>query len=266
MTSRWILLSFVPSLVLFSCFGLTACSSGSSSALPPSPPASKGLEDSSVPAVPDTSSATTDGSAAMAAGDAGTDAAPGCPGVPIVPDSTGFVAPGSNPLGITGSWFVYSDCADLGGVNCAMVNSPDAGGFPNDGGVMCTSGTTSTATGAWGAGIALELNDGPPQMPYNTVDAGITGFCFQLTGPTIPQTSVRVAFPTADNNDNAYFKAVSTVGQHTVLFSQAAQGNWVTTPQPFQPTAVTLIQFQIPSSSTPIPWNFCIGGLTAVVQ
>lgn len=184
-----------------------------------------------------------------------------------MPDSTGFVAPGSNPLGITGSWFVYSDCADLGGVNCAMVTSPDAGGFPNDGGVMCTSGTTSTAAGAWGAGIALELNDGPPQMPYDTVDAGITGFCFQLTGPTIPSTSVRVAFPTADNNDNAYFKAEYRPGQYTVLFSQTAQGPWVTDPQPFEPTAVTLIQFQIPSAtSAPVPWDFCVGGLTAVVQ
>jgi len=187
--------------------------------------------------------------------------------VAIVPDDTGYVAPGSNSVRITGSWFVYSDCADLGGVDCSMVTSPDAGSFPNDGGVMCTSGTTSTASGAWGAGIALELDDGPPQMPFDTVDAGITGFCFVLSGPTIPSTSVRVAFPTEDNNDDAYFKAVYTAGAHTVLFSQIAQGSWVTTATPFQPTAVTLIQFQIPSSPTaPIPWDFCVSGLTAVVQ
>jgi hypothetical protein len=187
--------------------------------------------------------------------------------VAIVPDGTGFVAPGGNSVGIHGSWFVYSDCADLMGHNCAMVTAPTGTGFSNVNGAMCTSGTTSTATGAWGAGIALELNDGPPQLPFDTVAAGIKGFCFVLTGPAIPSTTVRVAFPTQNNNDNAYFKSVTTPGPHTVVFSDTAQGSWVTTPQPFEPTKVTLIQFQIPSSPTAsIPWDFCVEGLTAVTQ
>ena len=200
------------------------------------------------------------------ASDAG-DSGPGCTGVPIVPDGTGMVATGSNSVGIHGSWFVYSDCADLQGKNCATVTTPAMSGFPNTGGAMCTSGSTSTATGAWGAGIGLELNDLPPQQPFDTVAAGIKGFCFQLTGPTLPATTVRVAFPTQDNNDNAYFEAETTAGQHTVLFTDIAQGSWVTTPQPFEPTKVTLIQFQIPSSTTvSVPWNFCVEGLTAVMQ
>jgi hypothetical protein len=196
------------------------------------------------------------------------DAAAGCPGVPIVPDATGFVASGSNSVGIHGSWFVYSDCTDLKGKNCAMVTTPSSTtSFPNVGGAMCTSGTTSMATGAWGAGIALELNDGPPQMPFDTVAAHMTGVCFQLTGKTIPTTTVRVAFPTKDNNDNAYFEAVSSVGQHSVLFSKIAQGSWVTSPQSFEPSAVMLMQFQIPSSTTAsIPWDFCVEGLTAITQ
>ncbi len=203
--------------------------------------------------------------------DGATDSAPGCPGIPIVPDDAGFVVPGSNPLGIHGSWFVYSDCNDLGGVNCTTVTSPPTNVFPNSGGKMCTSGQTSTAPGAWGAGIALELNDGPPQLPYDTVDAGILGFCFQLSGTTLPTTTVRVAFPTTEDNDDAPFKAVTTFGQHTVLFANTAQGSWVTTKQPFDPTQVTLIQFQIPSLSTatvpaPVPWDFCVEGLTAVTQ
>jgi hypothetical protein len=173
----------------------------------------------------------------------------------------------ANSVGIHGSWFVYSDCNDLKGQNCAMVTTPPMNSFPNTGGKMCTSGQTSSAAGAWGAGIALELNDGPPQQPYDTVANGLKGFCFVLSGATIPSTMVRVAFPTQDNNDNAYFEAVSTPGQHTVLFSDIAQGSWVTTPSPFEPTKVMLIQFQIPSSTTaPVPWDFCIEGLTAVTQ
>ncbi len=113
-----------------------------------------------------------------------------------------------------------------------MVKTPIAKSFPNTGGKMCTSGQTSTGAGAWGAGIGLELNDGPPQMPYDTVAHGIKGFCFQLSGPTIPSTSIRVAFPTKNNPDNAYFSAVTTPGPHTVLFANTAQGSWVTTKTP----------------------------------
>jgi hypothetical protein len=212
-----------------------------------------------------------DGSASLPLDGAGSDeeAGSGCVGVPIVPDAQGSVVVGTNSVGIHGSWFVYSDCADLGGVDCATVTTPPANSFPNTGGKMCTSGMTSMATGAWGAGIALELNDGPPQQPFDTTAQGIKGFCFQLSGATIPSTTIRVAFPTKDNNDNAYFEPVTLLGQNTVLFSDPgfAQGSWVTDKMPFEPTLVTLIQFQIPSSPTaPVPWDFCIEGLTAVTQ
>jgi hypothetical protein len=203
---------------------------------------------------------------AAAGGDTATAAGP-CTGVPIVPDENGSVSAGSNSVGIHGSWFVYSDCTDLQGHNCAMVSSPTGTSFANVGGKMCTSGQTSMAAGAWGAGIALELNDGPPQQPYDTTAHGVNGFCFNLSGPTIPSTTVRVAFPTQDNNDNAYLEAVSTPGLHNILFSDIAQGSWVTSKSPWEPTKVMLIQFQIPSSTTaPVSWNFCVDSLTAIVN
>jgi hypothetical protein len=147
------------------------------------------------------------------------------------------------------------------------VTTPSANAFPNVGGKMCTSGMTSTATGAWGAGIALELSDGPPQQPYDTTAHSVTGFCFELSGPTIPSTTLRVAFPTQDNNDNAYFEAESTPGMHSVSFSDTAQGSWVTAKAAFEPTKVMLMQFQIPSSpAAPVPWDFCVQGLTALTE
>jgi hypothetical protein len=159
--------------------------------------------------------------------------------------------------------------------NCAMVTSPTAvGAFPNVGGKICTSGTNSTAANAWGAGVGLELNDGPPQMPYNTVTHGVKGFCFDVTGsttsstPVLPSTTgIRVAFTTTENNDNAPFEAVTTPGTHTVLFADTAQGSWVTTKTTFDPTMVVLVQFQIPASTTEaVAWDFCISNLTAVTE
>jgi hypothetical protein len=205
-------------------------------------------------------------SSGAGAGNAGS-AGVGCQGTPIVPDSGGFVAPGSNPLGIHGSWFVYSDCVDQKGKNCSTVTTPVGSTFANVGGKMCTSGSTAAATGAWGAGIGLELNDLPPQQPYDTTLHGIKGFCFVLSGTTIPSTTIRVAFPTKNNPDNAYFEAVSTPGTHAVLFADTAQGTWVTTKTAFEATQVMLLQFQIPSSPTaPVPWDFCIEGLTAITN
>jgi hypothetical protein len=132
---------------------------------------------------------------------------------------------------------------------------------------MCTSGTTSTAAAAWGAGIGLELNDGPPQQPYDTTAHGVKGFCFVVSGTKIPSTTIRVAFPTKDNPDNAYFAPVSTPGTHTVLFADTMQGPWVANKTAFEPTKVMLLQFQIPSSTTaPVSWDFCIEGLTAITN
>jgi hypothetical protein len=219
--------------------------------------------------------ATTAGAGGAIAGSGGAGAGTGgatgtgtaCPGVPIMPDAMGMVATGSNTVAIHGSWFEYSDCTDLKNVNCSTVTTPPANSFPNTGGKMCTSGHTSMASGAWGAGIGLELNDGPPQMPYDTTAHNVIGFCFVLSGTTIPSTGIRVAFPTKNNNDNAYFEAVTTTGQHTVLFSDTAQGSWVTTKSAFEPKLVMLLQMQIPSSTTaPVPWDFCIEGLTAITQ
>jgi hypothetical protein len=187
--------------------------------------------------------------------------------VALIPTTTGYIAPGSNSVGIHGSWFIYSDCT---GAGCATVTSPTgAGAFPNVGGKICTSGMTGTAANyAGGAGVGMELNDGPPQMPYDAVTYGVKGFCFQLSGTTIP--TINVAFTTQNNVDyNAWYEPVSGAGTHQVLFTDPGFTQGTETPKQatFESTAVMLVQFQIPASLTaPVPWNFCIDGMTAVTQ
>jgi hypothetical protein len=257
--------------------GGSSSSSGGSSASGGSSSSSGGASASGGSSSSSGGSSASGGSSSASGGSSGSGGTPGsggssstgsgCPGVAIAPDNMGLVSTSSNSLGIHGSWFEYSDCADLGGKNCSTVTTPPAASFPNTGGKLCTSGQTSMASGAWGAGIALELNDGPPQRPYDTTAHAVKGFCFQLSGTTIPSTSIRVAFPTKNNNDNAYFSAITTTGQHTVLFSDTAQGSWVTTKSAFEPTMVMLVQFQIPASTTAtVPWDFCVEGFTAITE
>jgi hypothetical protein len=193
----------------------------------------------------------------------------GCVGVAITPDATGYVAPTSDSIGINGSWFVYSDCTDLGGVNCSTVMSPPASSFPNVAGSMCTSGTTSANASAWGAGIALELNDDGAnhvQSPWDATAQSVTGFCFQLSGTAIPP-GLRLAFKTTTSGDDAPFKSIAGAGSHTVLFSQTGPGSWFKNTSPLDTHNIVLVQFQIPSSSgKTIPWDFCVSGMTAVTQ
>ncbi len=237
--------------------GSTSTAAASSSS---STSVSTGSQSGSAPATED---------AAAADDGATSEAGSGCPGMAITPDATGYVAPASNSLGLNGSWFVYSDCVDLNGVNCSTVTSPPTTSFPNTGGSMCTSGTTSANASAWGAGIALELNDdgaSHKQSPWDATAAGVLGFCFQLSGSAVP-AGLRLAFTTTTSGDDAPFKAVGSAGSHTVLFSQTGPGSWFKNTSPLDTHNLVLMQFQIPATSgKAIPWDFCVSGMTAVTQ
>jgi hypothetical protein len=192
--------------------------------------------------------------------------------VPIVPDDTGYVAATSNSLGIHGSFAIYSDCTDLKNTNCSVITTPSPiTPFTNVGGKLCTSGTTSTATKAWGAGILLELNDGPPQEPYNLTSHGITGFCFVLSG-AIPSTSIRFEITTTEVSENGPMVSITSLGASTVLLTQMAYPSWATSTPAFDATQAQLLQWMVPANNptngtaTVVPWDFCLEGVTAITQ
>ena len=232
--------------------------------------------------------AAVDGPADLGAGDA---ASP-CPGVPIVPDPTGFVAAGSNAVGIVGAWYAYYDCNDytyfnlgtpMPGANCSNVIAPMPGGMfaPTAGPAptparMCTSGTTVpavTEAGAewqthWGAGIGLDLNNpSGTKLDFDALAAAggpIRGFCVAISGNTIPQLHMNL--PTDQNiTDNWYFETVAKAGVHEVLFSDASLKQLTATTTPFDPSKLQSIQFLIPADpDVPVPWDFCIDQLTVL--
>src|SRR5436190_23281634 len=63
------------------------------------------------------------GTSAAGGGSGGGGAGQTTPGTPLVWDATGFVAAGTNPFGIQGPFYFYSDCDPPSGLPCTM---PDA--------------------------------------------------------------------------------------------------------------------------------------------
>jgi hypothetical protein len=216
----------------------------------------------------------------------------GTVGIPIMPTEDGWVDMTSNELGIQGAWYPYGDaygeakCIAAGWTaeQCSIITTPDpnAEGFPNTGGAMCTSGTGAqvlTPEGSsdpdygnmWGSGIGLDLNnpgDGATKSEFNATANGVVGISFDLD----VQAPLRVEFPmtaTEGHPDGSnYWGATSswpnspvTVGTNTVLFSDVHHPNGAV---PLDPANVSIlsIQFHVPTvTSGAQPYSFCISNL-----
>jgi hypothetical protein len=209
-------------------------------------------------------------------------ASEGCVGDGIIPDSNGYVASGTNASGISGSWALYSDCDDYGpldagssdpGKNCSSITAPMAGQpfAPQPGTAqMCTTGTTVQVLSddqwplRWGAYISLSLNDpSGTAADFDATAAHVRGFCFYVSGFTVPV--FRVRFPTDQGftDRNWYQATLEHEGWHSVLFSDLGQVKPTSTP--FDPSKILSIEFEIPASRLEtVPWDFCIDGLTAL--
>ncbi|MGC4067482.1 MAG: hypothetical protein QM784_23105 [Polyangiaceae bacterium] len=168
---------------------------------------------------------------------------PGNGSCPLTPSAdTGWIDGATNDCMVQGAWYSYNDCNTSPG-DCTTDQKPAVGGdgFPNEGGKMCTSGTTVAINEAyetkWGAGIGLNLNQpggDDTKNPIGTLPKAIKGFRFKLEGSAFPK-ELRVTFPTATTEKTGHFKKLSSpkAGEYTVLFTEAAQGDWVTSPVGF---------------------------------
>jgi hypothetical protein len=210
------------------------------------------------------------------------DSSEGCTGDGIVPDLIGFVAADTNASGITGTWSVYADCDDYApleagvpepGKTCSAVAAPVAGQpfVPQPGTAqMCTKGSTVQVLAddewplRWGAYIALDLNEvGGNAQDFDATAVGIRGFCFYVSGYTVPV--FRVRFPTDQGitDRNWYQSTLEYEGWHRVLFSDLGQVDPTNTP--FDPSKIVSIEFEIPASRLEtVSWDFCIDGLVAL--
>jgi hypothetical protein len=240
---------------------------------PGAPPADGGA---SVDAVSDDSSED--------AGDPATTEEPSdeCSGDGIVPDATGFVAADTNASGITGAWTVYTDCDDYGsleagapepGKDCSVVSSPAPGSplTPQAATAqICSAGTTVQVLSEdqwplrWGAYMALDLADpAGSAQDFDATAAGIRGFCFYVSGDSVPAFRVRFPTDTGITGRNWYQVTLQHEGWHQVLFADL--GQVVPTDIAFDPSKLLSIEFEIPASRVEaVPWDFCIDGLVAL--
>lgn len=220
-------------------------------------------------------------------------------GVVLVPDETGWIdgmATG-NTVGVQGAWYPYGDAYGEAkcliahtAAECSVIMTPDpvATGFPNQGGMMCTSGSVAQVLGTppdyanmWGAGIGLDLNAtggaNSVKEPWNADMYGVKGISFVLD--KVPVPGLRVEFPipsteggTAGSNywgatgsyPNSNVKAgVNVIRWDAVKAPVGAMG----TEAPNHQQMLLAIQFHVPS--TPAArgmYDFCVSELKFLTE
>ncbi|HEX6275518.1 MAG TPA: hypothetical protein VFZ53_20900 [Polyangiaceae bacterium] len=229
--------------------------------------------------------------------------------VRIVPSPEGWVQDGEPPgtLGVQGAWYPYGDkygaakCTTVGlhePDECSTITSPDPliPGFPNVGGVLCTTGETAVVlpcksgvplcppgtpdySNMWGAGIGLDLNatgatDAGPgtKLPYDPDAHGVAGVAFELS--EVPLAKLRVEFPmllpdgtsTEDHPDGSPYWDASDDYPPSPVTTGRNEVRWADVRSPrtnyeFDRTKILSVQFHVPavtSGSERAPYSFCI--------
>ncbi len=121
----------------------------------------------------------------------------------------------------------------------------------------------------WGAVMGLNLNQpidpatmmGAEPMPYDA--SALSGFAFDINGPTIP-SSLRFV---AEGIDGQYCTptAVPIVpGQNVILFSHLWSQCWdPTSGAPLDPSSIKSVSWHVvPNEVTEVPFDFCVSNIT----
>lgn len=205
----------------------------------------------------------------------------------VVWDKGGWVDTAANPFGIQGPWYSYNDCNNAmpAMLPCTMPDTTITGpdnmtGWRVDETAVCTKGTAPQVIMGmfslqWGAGLALDLastgGDMAVKGDFNALTAGgtgIKGFMFDITSNATPVApiDVRVNIKTKATGDNSHFVPVQlNAKDKAVLFDEALQGAWVTTPSPLTKDKIESIQFQIyTNESAPKPFDFCVSNMRGI--
>jgi hypothetical protein len=198
------------------------------------------------------------GGTISAGGSAGSAGAPST----LIYATDGFVAPGTNSVGVTGPWFTYKD-------TYSTISPTD---FSTSGSQICVQGTVSHSD-VYGPTIGLNLNQtaAASSTPgaYIPSAHGVTGFSFDISYPTSLPSELQIGYHTlGDAAEYCVVRAPLATG-NTVYFSSAYQDCYSASPGPAASTSGSYqsIQFQLPVNyyADGQSFNFCITNLRAIL-
>jgi hypothetical protein len=217
----------------------------------------------------------------LTAGSGGVGGTATTPGTALTWGADGFVAGDTNPYGIEGPFYSYSDCDPPSGLPCSMPDASLTGadakpGWSVDASKVCLKGTAvkveeSMFAAQWGAGLALDLNSkgGEPGAPavkgtFDLVQAGIKGFSVDITGTAPARIRINLTMPGVPDSS---FVDAKVPGTTTFNVADAKQGTWVMSKTPLDPTKVEALQFQVfTTAGAPTPYDFCVNAIRVVTD
>jgi hypothetical protein len=175
----------------------------------------------------------------------------------------GWVADGSNSVGIVGAWYTFYDKYST------IAALPGGLDFTGAGDQICVSGTISHSDD-YGPTVALNLNQPDPAgdgLGYTPATHGVTGFSFDIDGSPMP-SSIQVTFSTPDmTNYCRFFTPPST--SNSISISQAQLDCWNGSGTPGNTsTSYQAIQFQLPVNyfADGQSYHYCITNLRALTN
>ncbi len=195
-------------------------------------------------------------------------------------DMSGWVARECNERAIQGPWYCYDDKNDraadsLALSTCVQDVVPYVAGMG-----LCLTGHTilDTTYKAWGAGIALGLNESGDmggttasvKSAYNATMNGVTGFNVVISGDTggLP---LRIGFTTAAPQVGAApFVEVPGAGSYMVNIVDAnVPSTWTTDPNAgliADPASIYDMQIQVVGASADADYNFCVESVSPITD
>jgi hypothetical protein len=175
-------------------------------------------------------------------GSSGTGGSGGMGGTPTtaIVSYDGWVAEGSNTVGIVGPWYTFYDFYS------SIYPLPGLTDFTGAGETICVQGTTSQSD-EYGPTVALNFNqpeDEADPLPYIPADHGVIGFSFGFSGSPLPG-SVQITFSSVDGS--SYCRVITAASSQTLLFSDTILSCWSGSGTAASTTtAYESIQFQLP--------------------
>lgn len=195
----------------------------------------------------------------------------GTPGTGGVANTGGV----SNTGGTPGTGGTGADCKDQGyftaeeaglSVGTGVYDYGDDAGscvaLEAAAGQLCIDGTAAQVVNSmweqiWGAGLGIQL-----ATETTSFDAsGYSGISFTIDNvPPGLRASVKMA-----GDANTYFTTAVTAGENTIFFDGLMNGEWVATPGTLDPSVLTDIQWQVPSTDTgAVNFDFCVSDVEFV--